>query len=830
MSGSKQYLQTRATLLPYSYPKQNVLVISLAIALSAGAFVNADTHAQTSQAAASASTSIAHVIDLPAGPLAQSLNMLAQQTGTQIIFAGGLTDGKQTDALRGSYSAAQALQYLLQGSGLKAIVRDGKTFTVSKEADAGVEGGTLPAVTVSTGVSATSEGTGSYAARAASIMKGAQSLREIPLSISVIGRQQIDDQGLTTVDDAMAQVAGISLTGSSDGESEYWARGYRMSAQVNGVQSTTGIGRFAFSLPALAMYDRIEVLRGVGGLLRGNGEPGGVVNYVKKRPGSAPATSVSMRAGSWEHYSAELDVSRPLNDDGSLRGRAVLAYQDENKFYDVATDQAKLAYGVLEYDLTSATTLGLSASYSHRKQTPFWGLPHYSDASGLPGRSSFIGDDDKMHTRQTDLDIDMEHRFDSGWKLKAAYSHVKLDREYRVPYSTSTIDATTGLGTVMVGHELWEQTNKAFDLNVSGPVQLFGRTHNLTVGYDRQETDQTNGATWTSAGAWDVLNDHDFSAVVSATPPSMSQSRTSRSGFYTNGRINLADDWTVVLGGRWSDYSTKRRGVTVPSDWSVSNARANNKFTPFGGVLWNVSEQVTLYGSYSEIFEPQSETDYTGRVLEPRIGWQSELGAKGEFFDGRLNASIALFRMRDENRVINDPDPTHVGCGSSGTGICPKAAGLWQSQGWEMEVSGSLRPGWDVSASYTRTMTKVLRADDPSTEGHAANVRVPEHLLKIWTQYRPGASVFNGTLEGWSFGTGVYASSRIGGTTIDAPRQGGYATVSAKAGYRINKTWDASLLIGNLFDRSYMESVGWIAGYNHYGKPRNFTLTLNGHF
>lgn len=765
-------------------------------------------------------------LTIAAQPLGPALNELARQANLQLLFAPALVAGKTAPAVSGTLTPHQALEQLLAGSGLTAT-QQGSAIVVKAAPSEGAES-TLSQVTVTAQAdrNAVSEGTGSYAVRAATLFQAPQSLREIPQSISVLTRQQMDDQNLTSVDAAMEQVAGVTNTGLAS-EPVFWSRGYRLGAQIDGTQSTANNGRYATSLPALAMYDRIEVLRGVSGLLRGNGEPGGVINYVKKRPLYDPATSVRMQAGSWNHYYTELDVSHPLNAEGTLRGRAVLAYQDEDKFYDVATDRAKLAYGVLEYDLTPDTILGLSASYSRRDFTPFWGLPYYSDGS-LPSRSSFVGYDHQMHTEQKDLGINLEHRFDSGWRLKTGYTQVKVDRAYLIAYGTSAIDSTTGLGNYLAGNDRYDATDKAFNLNLAGPVQLWGRTHKLTAGYDRQETDTTMGARWKAGTGWDMLHNHDFSAVIPADG-NQTRYRTVRSGFYANANLHLAQDWTVILGGRWSDYTTKSRGVTIPSNWNVSLARANKEFTPFGGVLWDISKDITLYGSYAEIFEPQSDIDYTGQVLKPRTGWQTELGAKGEFLDGRLNASLALFRIRDQNRTILDTNPAHMSCGSSGTSACSLAAGQWQSQGLELEVAGRVAPGWDISGSYTRTRTKVLRAATPDLEGQVANVTTPEHLFKLWTQYRPGATVLDGALDGWSFGTGIYASSRYS-FSASSPFQGGYATVSAKAGYRINRQWDASLLIGNLFDRRYLERAGSVASYSLYGKPRNFTLALQGKF
>lgn len=784
-------------------------------------------------APAAAQDAAARAYDLPAQPLNATVARIASDSGARISVDAELARGVTAAPVRGSLTAEAAMQQALAGSGLELVRTGSGVLTVRRAAAVpaalSATAMTLREVTVTANAerSAETDGTGSYAAHGATLFKGVQSLREIPQSVSVLTRQQMDDQGLTTVDAAMDQVTGVITTGFA-GEPVFLSRGYRMSPQIDGVQSTSSNGRYASSLPALAMYDRIEVLRGPGGLLSGNGEPGGVINYVKKRPRHDPAVSARLSAGSWDQYYAELDATGPLNAEGTLRGRAVLAWQDEHKFYDVATDQAKLFYGVLAYDLTPATTLGLSASYSHRRHTPFWGLPRYSDGS-LPARSSFVGYDHLMRTQQTDLGIDLEHRFNGGWRLKGGYSQVGLERTYLIGYGTSPIDVSTGLGNYLTGNDRYDSTDRSFDVNVTGPVQLFGRTHRLTFGYDRLESNTTMGAApWGRGSGWDLLNNHDFSAWIPADG-NQTQYRTARAGFYGHAHIRPADAWTFVLGGRWSDYRTKSRGVTVPADWNVSAAKANGRFTPFGGVLWDMTRQVTLYGSYAEIFEPQSDLDHNRQALKPRTGWQTEVGAKGEFFDGRLNASVALFRIRDENRSIIDPDPAHAVCGSSGTGSCSVAAGLWQSQGWEAEVSGSPARGWDVSASYTRTQTKVLRAASVDTENQVANANMPEHLFKFWTQYRPGTAILGGALEGWTFGAGVYASSRYAFSTL-YPYQGGYATVSAKAGYRINRQWDATLMIGNLFDRSYLERAGILGAYNIYGKPRNFTLTLRGRF
>lgn len=755
--------------------------------------------------------------DIPAGPLAPALSRYAQQSGAEIVLDVRNLSGLSTQGLRGNYSVGEGFDILLRGTGYRASKTSvGYVLVPAPQGRDGVT--TLDAVTVDGHglLGATTEGSGSYAARAVTLTKDARSLREIPQSVSVMTRQQMDDQGLTTVAEALSYVTGMTPS-DYEGTEKFSARGFSTSTQYDGMPQQD----FSSHMD-LSIYDRVEILRGPSGLLTGTGEPGGVINYVRKRPLDTGHFSASISAGSWDSGRLEADGGGPLNDAGTLRGRLVGAYVNEHKFYDHGRSQPGTLYGVLEYDFTPSTTLGLTATYNQRRFRNFNGLPLYADNS-LPGRDDYVGPDKMSRNDTYDLGADLTHRFGGGWELKASYMH--RDTSYRgySAFVSDPLDVDTGRSGMLVGRIAndfkWDQG----DIHVSGPVRALGRDHILTAGYNYARYDSTTGSRFTTLPDWDPLNDHDFGAIYDQPVINKNNSITTQSGIYGSGRFKLADPLTLILGGRWTDYAEKSRAVSpVASDYTRSAANVSSEFTPFGGVIWDATKEVSFYASYADIFVPQSEKDYTGQTLKPRVGWQTEAGVKGEFFDGRLNASLAIFRIRDQNRSMTDQD--HFGCDGTPTGSCYRSAGKVQSQGWEAEISGSPAPGWDVSAGYTYTNAKYLQDSDPANVGQRFGSDVlPKHLFKLWTQYRFNRQDLGGALDGWRAGMGVQAQSDVYTSSI---RQSGYMTVSARIGYQISKQWDAALSVNNLFNREYLRTPGYGIFYNIYGAPRNAMLIL----
>lgn len=795
-------------------PKAITLAVLLAFALP-----TLHAHAQETKPASVRSYAI------PAGSLEEVLTRFTASAGIALSFDPAIVSGLRSGGLSGSYTGEQGLQRILLGSGLTAEPRNDGSYTLRKLSASTIKDEvTLAPVTVIATLSATTEGFNSYAAQATSIFKGAKSLKEIPQSVSVMTRQQMDDQGITRLDQAYTQMPGVRMDGYAD-IARIFARGFQVSTQLDGVP----FGEEGFYQVDPAIYDRVEMLRGPAGLLAGSGEPGGTLNLVRKRPRDKFAFSGSVSYGSWNDARTELDISSPLNESGTLRGRAVAMFQDRDQFYDFASDRRSLFYGILEHDLTSRDTVGLSVTRMERVGNSYYGVPRYSDGS-LPGRNTFVGATDVPTTRDTtDVMLDYQHRFDNGWVGKATLG--ARDEKFTNAgfFGYTSVDISTALG--MGGATYTNNTEKynAIDLNFSGPFDLLGRTHQATFGYNRsvREVEMQN---WLSRffASTNVLDNHNWGGSSMVWPASGDAFETKQSGFYGSLNFRLTEPLSLMIGGRLTDFDYRSRS-NYQSPW-LAGQNASQQFTPYAGLVYALNKEISLYGSYAEIFVPQSVRDYQGNVLKPRTGEQFELGIKGAFLNNKLNASLAVYQLQDENRAVNDMDPTHV-CPSASNGRCSIAIGKVRSRGFEAEISGALSPRLNLSASYTFNRTKYVGVPDSNvSSSHFFAWRTPKHLAKLWAQYRFTDDANLATRQVWTLGGGIIAQSSLlndAAYVSRTYRQGGYAIVSTRVGYQVNKNINLNLDVDNVFDKTYLVNLGDDAYYNIYGKPRNFRLTMN---
>ncbi|PWC10899.1 TonB-dependent siderophore receptor [Brenneria roseae subsp. americana] len=673
---------------------------------------------------------------------------------------------------------------------------------------------------------APTEDTTSYTAQEVTVAsKLPVALKDIPQSVSVITRQRIEDQNLTTLEDALQQTTGVTIIPNGSGTSIIRSRGHNLNASIDGVPVYNGLG--GSEQFDLGIYDRVEVLRGPSALLGGSGDPGGTVNVVTKKPRDAFALNGTLSAGSWNNYRSELDVTGPLNDSGTLRGRAVGIWQDRDFFYDKTHQEKKVFYGVVEYDLTPDTTLSLTfANQTNNITAPYYGLPTYSNGALLDvSRSVNTTPEWAWYNNRTQEYVaGLEQRFDNGWTATGKFRYLNKDNPYKdiFPRGVGVDPQTLTLPYSWNRHYDYEYQRYALDLYVGGPFILFGREHQALIGYnydDYQEQYQ-GGRTWGSQASQNDINLFDSSAVQEYDVDWTQglRTRTIQSGIYGQTRLRLLDPLTWVIGGRISDFSVKERSIAPaePTGWNQTQS-ASSELIPYTGLIYELTPQLSLYGSYSETFVPQTDKRADGSTLDPRKGKQYETGIKGSFYDGALNASVAVFRIDDVNRAFSDPnypdDDFYI------------AAGKVRSEGWEAEISGSPLPGWDISAGYAYLNTRYL--SDDSNIG-AFSLAEPKHSFKLWSHYR----IAGGLLDGLGFGGGLYAVSNYADARGNGEEryQGGYALLNAALSYPINDNFTVALNAENLTDRKYYASIGGRGTQNVYGTPRNFTLSLHAKF
>lgn len=644
--------------------------------------------------------------------------------------------------------------------------------------------------------------------------------RELPQSASVIDHERLEQQNLFSLDEAMQQATGVTVQPFQLLTTAYYVRGFKVdSFELDGVPAL--LGNTASSPQDMAIYERVEILRGSNGLLHGTGNPAATVNLVRKRPQREFAASTTLSAGRWDRYRAEVDVGGPLSASGNVRGRAVAAYEDRDYFYDVADQGTRLLYGVTEFDLSPDTLLTVGAQYQHIDSiTNMAGVPMAKDGSNLGlSRDTYLDVDwDRFKWDTYRAFGSLEQQLGGGWKGKVSAEYQEADSRLRYAGSFGAIDPQTGDGGQLTGAAYkFKSIQRSLDANLNGPVRLFGLTHELLGGvtYAQGETRQDTARflnlpnTPVNVYRWDP---HGVPRPQIGQYTSPGTTTTTQKGLYALGRIKLAEPLTLVVGGResWWDQDTP-----------ATRFKPGRQFTPYGGLIWDFARDWSWYVSYAEVYQPQADRQtWNSEPLSPVEGKTYETGIKGELADGRLNLSLAAFRIDLENNPQEDPD--HPGPPNNPFYI---SGGKVRSQGFELEGTGYLTPYWSLSAGYTYTSTKYLK-DSQNDSGTRYSTFTPRHLLRLWSNYDlPWQD------RRWSVGGGLQAQSDY---SVDyrgvSMRQGGYALVNMRLGYKIDEHWTAAVNVNNLFDRTYYQSLSNPNWNNRYGEPRSFNVSLRGAF
>lgn len=644
--------------------------------------------------------------------------------------------------------------------------------------------------------------------------------RELPQSASVIDHERLEQQNLFSLDEAMQQATGVTVQPFQLLTTAYYVRGFKVdSFELDGVPAL--LGNTASSPQDMAIYERVEILRGSNGLLHGTGNPAATVNLVRKRPQREFAASTTLSAGRWDRYRAEVDVGGPLSASGNVRGRAVAAYEDRDYFYDVADQGTRLLYGVTEFDLSPDTLLTVGAQYQHIDSiTNMAGVPMAKDGSNLGlSRDTYLDVDwDRFKWDTYRAFGSLEQQLGGGWKGKVSAEYQEADSRLRYAGSFGAIDPQTGDGGQLMGAAYkFKSIQRSLDANLNGPVRLFGLTHELLGGvtYAQGETRQDTARflnlpnTPVNVYRWDP---HGVPRPQIGQYTSPGTTTTTQKGLYALGRIKLAEPLTLVVGGResWWDQDTP-----------ATRFKPGRQFTPYGGLIWDFARDWSWYVSYAEVYQPQADRQtWNSEPLSPVEGKTYETGIKGELADGRLNLSLAAFRIDLENNPQEDPD--HPGPPSN---LFYISGGKVRSQGFELEGTGYLTPYWSLSAGYTYTSTEYLK-DSQNDSGTRYSTFTPRHLLRLWSNYDlPWQD------RRWSVGGGLQAQSDY---SVDyrgvSMRQGGYALVNMRLGYKIDEHWTAAVNVNNLFDRTYYQSLFNPNWNNRYGEPRSFNVSLRGAF
>ncbi|MHC9085830.1 TonB-dependent siderophore receptor [Luteimonas sp. RIT-PG2_3] len=824
-------------------PSIAALPLLLAIALGAGVAGAVD----------AADLKSAHRFEIPAQSLATALNALAKQGGVQIMSSGVNLVGRETNEIVGEYTLEQALDALLAGTELEYSVSGANTIVVRRQAQGGTSSqspdrtlGTVEVVGVRIDDPILSSRIG-------------DSLRERPQSVSIVTRERLDEQNLNSVASALEQTTGITVANVSFTTQEFYSRGFAISSvQVDGGAPFV-FNNFGYNqLPDLAIYEQVEVLRGADALFSGNGEPGGTIQLVRKRPTANKQVELRASYGSWDNVRNELDASAPLGFDGRLRGRMVYLTEDAGSFQNVAKSSRDLVYGVLEVDVTPTTRVSLGGSFDKRKAPHGgFGLPRYADGRdlGLPRSTVLSAIWAGFDTKTSEIFASVDQNIGDRWNLRLNAMRSRQEMRNLKQYTYGSVSFNEALGRDNIedmygSDEQFTPIQRLVDLTLRGSFDLFGRTHNLAIGADWQDI-QSGGPNW--AGTYysniDPFNFDPWAYPQPARtriPNSMITWGQKQNGIYVSSSFQVSDPMKILVGARYSNYQyeygydnfdTTTGAVTGGYYQSYED---RDILTPYAGFTYELPRNWIAYGSYSEAFQSQAsyrKGPFPGESVEPKTGENLEFGIKGELMSGRAATQLAIYRIQRQNEAILDPSfpPQNTG----GMSCCYLGQGTVESRGLDAEINGKLTDRWSLFAGYTFNQNEYGGGYEEN--GSAYMPQTPRHLFKLWTTYG-----FDGALEGLKIGGGatVQSDSYVSGTVVifdpdgnavgdPVPyrfTQGGYTVLSARAEYPLSKTWSVGLNINNLLDKTYYQTLGTSVWSNWYGAPRSFTASVRAKF
>lgn len=707
---------------------------------------------------------------IPAGALNVALEEFARVAGVNLNYSPELLSGKQSAGVQGSYKSLQALNILLQGTGLEAVAHAG--------------GYSLKAVNSKLNVLNKISVYG---------RKKDDQLRYIPQTVSVLDRESFANDSANTVGEAMESVAGASRLGSS---LDMFADNFQIRG-FDAEQSTNGLGFRRTDHPTdLANVERIEVLKGPSSVLYGQMEPGGTINIVTKQPLDYYHAESSIELGSDNHQRVTLDVTGPIND--KVRARLNLAYQDSESSLDFLDYQRVFFAPNVAIDLTDTTNLTIEGSYSANEWTAMHGgAPLEGSILSNPNgdyAKSFnpAGDDSYTERDSKDLNIRLTEAITDRIDARFSYSYVHNTADWAeyVPFGLDEDNYRSLDRLIFVGRDTYKKDHEVI-LDLTGEFDTGNVTHNFIVGLNYRDSDLSRPNQLHFAAPIDLFNP-EYTAT-NLTTDSMLRDRTLLqedevlAGFIQD-RVQVTDELQLLAGLRYTDAEQSQ--VTI--NHLAGNSRAEDSLSVSNwssqlGMVYALNEHASIYVNRSEAFVPQQGTTSGLTPLAPEESTQFEAGLRLQL--GEIALNFAGFNIKKENMAISDPldDDFEVAQGSA------------RSKGIELSVAGYLTPNWYLNAAYGYTDTEILNSDDEELEGNRF-ANIPLHTASIQSRYYIAA------LPGLSIGGTVrYLGDRYGDDD-NSFKLPSHVRLDLAAYYAINDELQLDFLIDNALDEEIFGS------------------------
>lgn len=790
-----------------------------------------------SPASVAAQTQASYAFNLSAGPLATTLARIAQTSGSEIVYSPQLVAGRQAPAVQGEMTTQMALTRALAGSGLGLESTPGGVLTL-KPLPAGAL--SLGEVNIN-GVTQSDAGDSGYsyvAKRSRGASKTDTPLVEVPQSISVVTRKQMDDQAVQGVSEAVRYTPGVfgEYTGANNTREQFRIRGFSPYVFQDGLMLPYGeSGQGSMSEPY--GLESVEVVRGPSSMLYGQSRPGGLINLTSKMPTDTPLHQLQVQGGSHDLKQLGFDFGGPLDDQNTLSYRLTGLVKDSGTQIDHVDSNRQFIAPAITWRPDEDTSLTLLAQYQRD-----WGgtTEQYYPASGSLHASpwghisshTLLGDPDfdKLRRESFQLGYLFEHHLNDTWTVRQNLRWSKVNVENRSAYGNGYVSTTSPLlaratSDIKRNLQIFNVDNQAQANFNTGELQ-----HTLLLGVDYRRTGLLNTAV---NGTYTSMNPY----TGAGTDGTQGTTRVGRdlyqtlkqTGVYFQDQIKL-DHWILTLGGRydWADADSHfRPDGSNPSDRYIR--QNDEKGTWRGGLGYLFDNGLMPYFSYSQSFDPMLNTSVsaTTPIFKPTEGEQYEAGVKyqppGQ--DSFITASV--YQLTQKN--LTTADPLNINN--------TVQIGEARSRGLELEGKAVLNENLSWLASYTYTDSEVTQSGNTTALNHDKGNELPftpRHQASTWFDY----SFHGGALDGFGLGLGARYTGSLWGSSVSSTnaianriKTGNVTVADAALHYDLGKLSQSlhgtrvALNASNLFDKDYV--VACSNGNSCFYAPRrNVIATL----
>lgn len=686
----------------------------------------------------------------------------------------------------------------------------------------------LPAATVqATQVSDPYAVEGVVARRSTTGTKTSADIAEVPQSISVVGRTQMDQQKAQTVNEALKYTPGVFADSRADGLFDgLFIRGFggfgglaSFSKSLDGLPMQAG--QYLAS-PAVDAYllERIDVLKGPASVLYGQASPGGVVNLVSKRPTTEPLHEIEVQGGSQDRKQVAADFSGPIDADGVFSYRLTGISRAVDTQIDRTQEQRIAVAPSLTWQPDDDTSLTLLASYQKDPSSYYTGwVPAQgsllSSPTGSISRHFNPGDPsiDAYDREQTSYGYQFEHHFNSTWTLRQNLRYTDLNSEYKgvmVDYTTPFAAGSTSDLNRLADHSIEAVKSLDVDNQLQAAFATGEVEHTLLMGleYDRARSSMRFGRAYVAGLDY---TQPDYSQAITLPALSTYTVQTpEQTGVYLQDQAKW-NKWTLLTGLRqdWADTTTDSKNSGTRSKQS------DQDLTGRVGLVYEFDNGLSPYASYSTSFEPVVGTDAQGAAFQPTKGKQYEAGVKFQPAGWDSFITLSAFQITQQNVRTTDPE----------NAFYYVQTGEVRVRGAELEGRANLTQQVSLLAGYSVLDPQVTKDSNSAIEGNRP-VSVPERQASAWVDY-----AFSQQLSGLSAGLGVRHIGASYGDQANTLKVGSYSLVDAALRYDLGKAnaalrgWSLAMNVANLTNKTYVASC-FSEGGCFYGAERSTVASL----